>query len=106
MGSPAVIRDAEIDVIKRFLQEHTNVQLERTKVNVNDMVRVLSGPLMEHEGRVVSVKNKTVKISLPSLGYIMAAEVETGNVEIITASYIPQESILSNRPTSTILLKK
>ena len=106
LGSPAVIRDAEIDVIKRFLQEHTNVQLERTKVNVNDMVRVLSGPLMEHEGRVVSVKNKTVKISLPSLGYIMAAEVETGNVEIITASYISQESILSNRPTSTILLKK
>ena len=96
LGTPAVIRDVEIDVIKRFLDEHSDVQLERTKVNVNDIVRVISGPLMEHEGRVVSVKNKTVKISLPSLGYIMAAEVEAANIELITSTNISEESIFIN----------
>jgi transcription antitermination factor NusG len=90
---PAVIRDVEIDVIKRFLHDHSNVQLERTKVNVNDMVRVISGPLMEQEGRVLSVKNKTVKISLPSLGYIMAAEVETANIALIDSIDVLQESV-------------
>jgi transcription antitermination factor NusG len=90
LGKPAVIRNAEIDIIKRFLNGHSNVQLERIKVNVNDMVRVIRGPLMEHEGQVVAVKNKTVKVILPSLGYLMSSEVEIGNVEIIMRDHLPQ----------------
>lgn len=80
---PAVIREEEIDMIKRFLNDYTNVQLEKTVVNVNDVVRVIKGPLMEQEGNVLSVRNRTVRISLPSLGYIMVAEVERQNVEVI-----------------------
>src|SRR5574338_738083 len=76
LGKPAVIRDNEIDIIKRFLNEHINIQLEKTPVNVNDRVRILGGPLMEMEGQVLSIKNKTVKVLLPSLGYMMYAEVE------------------------------
>ena len=95
LGKPAVIRDAEIDIIKRFLNDHSYVQLERTRVNVNDIVRVINGPLMEHQGQVVAVKNKTVKIILPSLGYIMSAEVETANVEIILKT-IPAQMKLNH----------
>jgi transcription termination/antitermination protein NusG len=96
LGMPAVIRDVEIDVIQKFLDEHSNVQLERTKVNVNvnDMVRVINGPLMEHEGRVLSVKNKTVKINLPSLGYMMVAEIESTNIELISSPSISRQSLL------------
>ncbi|HEY2720982.1 MAG TPA: UpxY family transcription antiterminator [Chitinophagaceae bacterium] len=83
LGKPAVIRDSEIDTIRKFLHEHVNVRLEKTPVTVNDSVRIVSGPLMELEGQVLSIKNKTVKIMLPSLGYMMYAEVETANVEII-----------------------
>lgn len=86
LGQPAVIRDVEINTIQKFLNEHSNVQLERTRVNVNDIVRVISGPLMEHEGQVIKINNKTIKIILPSLGYIMAAEVEATNVEVINFS--------------------
>jgi len=95
LGKPAVIRDAEIDIIKRFLNDHSYVQLERTRVNVNDIVRVINGPLMEHHGQVVAVKNKTVKIILPSLGYIMSAEVETANVEIVLKT-IPAQMKLNH----------
>jgi hypothetical protein len=44
---------------------------------------------MAREGDVIEVRNKTVKVQLPSLGYAMTAEVEKGNVEIIpiTTSY-------------------
>ena len=83
LGRPAVIRDVEIDMIQRFLGEYQNIKLEKTSVNLNDMVRIVSGPLLNHEGQVVEVKNKTVKIVLPSLGYLMSAEVETAKVEII-----------------------
>ncbi len=86
LGKPAVIRDAEIDLIKNFLNEYTNVKLERTPINVNDRVRVVSGPLMDLEGQVMILKNKTVKIILPSLGYMMQAELETENVKVIVPS--------------------
>lgn len=96
LGTPAVIRDMEIDIIQKFLNEHSNVQLERTKVNVNDIVRVINGPLMEHEGKVLSVKNKTVKINLPSLGYIMIAEVESSNIERISTPNISKQPKVGN----------
>ncbi|HYM92525.1 MAG TPA: UpxY family transcription antiterminator [Chitinophagaceae bacterium] len=86
LGKPAIIRDSEIEVIKRFLYEHVNIKLEKTPINVNDRVRILGGPLMELEGQVLSIKNKTVKVVLPSLGYMMFAEVETANVEVTQPS--------------------
>lgn len=81
LKKPAVIRDVEIEMIQRFLNEHQNVKLEKTAVNVNDIVRIVGGPFMDQEGKVLEVKNKTVKLVLPSLGYMMSAELETTNVE-------------------------
>jgi transcription antitermination factor NusG len=83
LKKPAVIRDEEIDTIKRFLNEYQNVKLEKTSVNVNDQVRVISGPLMERQGNVLEIRNKTVKVSLPSLGYSIVAEIEKTNIEIL-----------------------
>ena len=83
LGKPAVIRDFEIDVIKSFLSDHINVRLEKAQVNVRDLVRVINGPLMEMEGEVVAVNSKTVKVALPSLGFILAAEIQRENVEIV-----------------------
>jgi transcription antitermination factor NusG len=84
LGKPAVIQDAEIDIIKRFLTENSNVLLEKTPVNINDRVRIVNGPLMELEGEVLSIRNRRIKIVLPSLGYLMYAEVETSNVEVLS----------------------
>ena len=92
LGKPAVILDSEIDSIKKFLCEYVNVSLEKTPVTVNDSVRILGGPLMELEGQVLSIKSKTVKVLLPSLGYMMFAEVETANVEVIVHTIASSES--------------
>jgi transcription antitermination factor NusG len=84
LKKPALIRDEEIDTIKRFLNEYRDVKLEKSSVNVNDQVRVLSGPLMERQGNVLEIKHKTVKVCLPSLGYTLVAEVERSNIEVIS----------------------
>lgn len=83
LGQPAVIRNDEIDAVKQFLDEYHDVQLEKIDVNMNDHVKITSGPLMSREGNVIEVRNRTVKVLLPSLGYAMTAEVEKTNVEII-----------------------
>ncbi len=80
---PAVIPEREIEAIRHFLNDNINVTLQKTTINITDRVRIISGPLMAHEGNVLSVKRRTVKLSLPSLGYLMVAEVETANVEVL-----------------------
>jgi transcription antitermination factor NusG len=83
LKKPAIIRDVEIEMIQRFLNEHQNVKLEKAAVNVNDIVRIVSGALMDEEGQVFEVRNKTVKVVLPSLGYAMTAELELASVRVI-----------------------
>lgn len=83
LGRPAIIREAEIDAIKEFLRHHKYISLEKTKVDINDQVRITNGPLMHLEGKVVGIGSRTVKLILPSLGYIMKAEVGIQNIETI-----------------------
>jgi transcription antitermination factor NusG len=83
LGRPAVIPDSEIELIKEFLLEYRHVKLEKITVNVNDTVEIKHGVFIEQKGRVVEVYNKTVKVLLPSLGYIMLAEVPKCHVEVI-----------------------
>ena len=86
LGQPAVIRNEEIDAVKQFLADYQNVQLEKVAVNVNDQVKITSGPLMSREGNVIEVKSRTVRVLLPSLGYAMVAEIEKSNVTILELS--------------------
>ncbi len=96
LGSPAVIKNEEIEAVQEFLSKHKNVTLEKSKVNINDKVRIMSGPLKEHEGSILEIKKNTVKVFLPSLGYIIAAEVEKANVKVIDASVIFSSNSNSN----------
>lgn len=83
LGKPALIKSEEIDAIKYFLQEYSDIKLERINVNVADKVRITDGPLMNMEGNVLEVNNKSVKVFLPSLGYAMTAEVTKARIEVI-----------------------
>lgn len=86
LQKPAVIREEEIEVIKRFLNEYHHVQVEKSTVNLNDKVRIIGGPLMMREGNVLEVKNKTVKVLLPTMGYTLVAEIEKINLEKVPVS--------------------
>jgi transcription antitermination factor NusG len=83
LNKPAVIRNEEIDTIKKFLHEYDHVSVEKTQVNLNDRVRIINGPLMMWEGNVVEIRTNTVKITLPSLGQTLVAEIRKENLETI-----------------------
>ena len=72
-SKPAVIRDEEIDIVKQFLKDYENVQVERIDVNINDEVTIINGPLMQQTGQVQEVNGKMVKVMLPSLGFALVA---------------------------------
>jgi transcription antitermination factor NusG len=83
MGKPAVIRDSEIDLIRNFLIDHINVRLEKFDVDINDTIRIKYGIFIEQEGKVIEVLDKTIRVLLPSLGYIMVAEIPKSHVEVV-----------------------
>jgi len=83
-GKPAVIRDAEIDLVRNFLLEHNSVRLEKLEVDVDDTVRIKCGLFMEQEGKVMEVLGKSLRVFLPSLGYAMLAEIPKSHVEVVS----------------------
>lgn len=75
-GKPAIIKEKEIQTIKRFLDEYENVEVMKFEFEPEDRVRVVAGPMMDQEGRIIEVKNKTVKLCIDSLGYILIAYID------------------------------
>jgi len=86
LKKPAVIRTEEIDTIRKFLNEYGYAELEKVAVSVDDRVRILNGAFMNEEGSVVSVSNKSVKVALPSLGYLMVAHTGIQNIKVIVSN--------------------
>ncbi len=79
-GQAAIIKEEEIDALRKFTNDHHDIKLVRTEVNMNDVVRVVDGPSYSIDGKVLTLKNKTMKVNLPSLGFMMVAEMETETV--------------------------
>lgn len=75
-GKPAVIKEKEIAIIRRFLDEYENVEAEPMDLKINERVKITTGPLMDQEGKVLSVRHKTAQVAIDSLGYILVAYID------------------------------
>ena len=75
-GKPAVIKEREINAIRMFLDEYENVEVQETKLKVDQRVKVTKGPLMDMEGKVLGITRKTVKVAIDSLGYVLVAHID------------------------------
>lgn len=77
LGTPATIKDTEIEHIQYFTNQSFNINLEKTTVNPNGVVKIISEPNIDINSNsiLISVKSN-FKLSLPSLGYTMVAEIE------------------------------
>lgn len=83
LGKPAQIPNREIETIKRFLNEHENVQVRHVNVKANDQVKILSGPFMNKEAVVIAAKGKQAKVEIPSLSVVLTATISIADLELI-----------------------
>ena len=79
-GKPAFIKEKEIQTIKRFLDEHENVELVKMEFKPSQRVKIIAGPLMDQEGKIIEIKNRVVKVAIDSLGYILIADIAKGKL--------------------------
>jgi transcription antitermination factor NusG len=82
-GKPAMIRDEEIETIKRFLNEFTDVEVQEYKFEVNKKVRIKQGALMNHEGILMEVIGNRARVKIASIGVQLSAVFEKKNLEPI-----------------------
>lgn len=83
LGKPARIKDEEIEAIRYFLHEYSSVRIVKQPVKINDKVKIIRGPFLNHEATVSGFKNNLISLQLPSLGYMILSEINTSDVEII-----------------------
>jgi transcription antitermination factor NusG len=80
LGKPAVINETEIQAIREFTGDYQNIDLEKLAVNSNVAEKNIYRSSYEIEGNLLAIKNKTIKINLPSLGYAMIAKLKEESV--------------------------
>jgi transcription antitermination factor NusG len=83
LGNPAIVREEEINQIQLFLGEYQNVKIEKREVRINDEIKIIQGPLMNTIGKIGEIRKNIVKVLIPSLGYILSAEIKISNIEFV-----------------------
>lgn len=73
---PAVIQEKEILLLRYFTAIRKDLFFERIPVQPEANVVVTTGPFLLKEGDGFDVKSRAIKAELPSLGYVVAAEVD------------------------------
>jgi transcription antitermination factor NusG len=83
LGKPAIIRQEEIEIIKKFLKEYEDVEAIPVNVSAGQKVRIKTGLMMDAEGIVIKVLNNRAYVLLESLGYELTAQFEKTNLESV-----------------------
>jgi len=83
LGKPAVIRDEEIDIIRKFLNEFNDVQVESKGFVVNSEVRIKQGVLMNYNGIVIEVLGNRAVVKIDTLDLQLSAHFDKKNLELI-----------------------
>ena len=82
-GKPAIVKEKEIQTIKRFLDEHENVQVRPMDLTVKQRVLITSGTFMDRTATVLDIRKKEVKVCIDSLGYELVALIDKNKIALL-----------------------
>lgn len=83
LGKPAPIREEEILTIRKFLNEFTNVVIDNLAMEVNSVVKVKTGLLMNYQGILIELLGNKALVKIESLGIQLSAKFDKNNLEIL-----------------------
>lgn len=86
LGKPALVKESEINTIKKFLHEFNDVEVSKQKeqkIVVKETVRVKQGLMMNFKGIVIEILDNKAKVKIDSMGIVLTAVFEKKNLEKI-----------------------
>ncbi|MGN6530515.1 MAG: transcription termination/antitermination protein NusG [Ginsengibacter sp.] len=78
-GTPAIINEDEIIVMKNFISEYHDIKLEKTIVSKSAGARMIDNAKYTIDGNLLTIKNTAIKANLPSIGFTLVATVNIHN---------------------------
>src|SRR4029077_10035687 len=79
-GKPAIVKDKEIEVIRKFLNEYNNVIAQPLELKPQSKVKIQQGIFMDKEATILKVRGKKVQVIINSIGYSLVAFVDKSNL--------------------------
>jgi transcriptional antiterminator RfaH len=73
-GKPAVVRDAEIVTLKRWLNDFDHLELDINYFEENQKVKIRSGNFMDCEATVIRQKGGRLELVLAGIGLSLSAK--------------------------------
>jgi transcription antitermination factor NusG len=84
LGKPAIIREQEINTIRKFLNEFSDVNVEQLdQLKVNATVRVKQGIMMNYQGLLIEVAGNKARVRIESMGMYLNANFDKKNLELV-----------------------
>lgn len=80
MNEPAIIDGDEINEIKEFSKNHREIKLEKLYINLKGVQDSSDAVTYRMDGKNLIIKNRVIKVNLPSIGYTMVAKTEDENI--------------------------
>ena len=73
LGRPAIVKEEEIIIIKKFLNEFENIEVVDIKLNKDSVVIINQGALMDYRGVVINVFGNKAQVQIDSMGISLSA---------------------------------
>lgn len=81
LGKPARIKDSEINTIRKFLQEFSDVEVVEKDLGINSKVSVKTGVLMDYHGIIIEISGSRARVKIDSMGIQLIAFFDKKNLE-------------------------
>ena len=83
LGKPAVVKESDIENIKKFLQEFDNVQVLDKSLQKGDEVIVQQGIMMNYKGIVLEVLHNKAIVNIDSMGIKLNATFDLNKLQTV-----------------------
>jgi transcription antitermination factor NusG len=86
LGKPAKIKDSEIETIRKFLKEFESIEVVDGVLELNGMVKVKQGVLMNYEGILLHIYGNRASVKIDSMGLQLITVIDKKNLEKVTGA--------------------
>lgn len=82
LGKPAMIKDKEIEVIRKFLNDYDEVIAVPISLQTDSKITIRQGAFMNKEATVIKVLNNKIQVKIESIGFSLVAVIDRSNVVV------------------------
>jgi len=83
LGKPAMIKEKEIEIIRKFLNDYTEVQALPLDLQADAKITIRRGALMDKEAKILKVLKNKVQVIIESIGFKLIAVIDKSNLSLI-----------------------